>query len=76
MQNTAARIVTLSKRFDHITPIMFRLHWLPLDYRFHFKILLLVYKCLNGLAPIYQSELLRYSNSSRSQNFVLVLRVF
>ena len=53
IQNTAARIVTLSKRFDHITPILFKLHWLPLGYRIHFKILLLVYKCLNGLAPSY-----------------------
>ena len=38
----------------------------PLNYRIHFKILLLVYKRLNGLAPIYLSELLRYSNSPRS----------
>ena len=37
IQNTAARIVTLSKQFDHITPIMFKLHWLPLNYRLHFK---------------------------------------
>ena len=42
IQNTAARIVTLSKRFDHITPILFKLHWLQLNYRTHFKILLLV----------------------------------
>ena len=79
IQNTAARIVTLSKRFDHITPIMFKLHWLRLSYRIHFKILLLVYKCLNGLAPIYLSELLRYSISPRllrssSQNFLAVPR--
>ena len=79
IQNTAARIVTLSKRFDHITPIMFKLHWLRLNYHIHFKILLLVYKCLDGLAPIYLSELLRYSNSSQllrssSQNFVAVPR--
>ena len=66
IQNTAARIVTLSKRFDHITLIiMFKLHWLPLNDRIHFKILLLVYKCLNGLASIYLSELLRYRNSPR-----------
>ena len=79
IQNTAAGIVTLSKRFDHITPIMFKLHWLPLNYRINFKILLLVCKCLNGLALIYLSELLRYSNSpqllrSSSQNFLAVPR--
>ena len=65
VQNTAARIVTLTKRFDHITPIMFQLHWLPLNYRIHFKILLLVFKCLNGLAPTYLSDLLHYHNSPR-----------
>ena len=79
-QNTAARIVTLSKRFDsHITPTLSKLHWLPLNYRIHFKILLLVYKCLNGLAPTYLSELLRYTNGPRSlrsssQNFLAVPR--
>ena len=65
IQNTAARVVTLSKRFDHITPILFKLHWLPLGYHIHFKILLLVYQCLNGLAPTYLSELLRYTNGPR-----------
>ena len=79
IQNTAARIVTLSKRFDHITPILFKLHWLPLGYRIHLKILLLVYKCLNGLGPTYLSELLRYTNGpqllhSSSQNFLSVPR--
>ena len=38
-----------------------------------------MYKCLNGLAPIYLSELLRYSYSSRllrssSQNCLVVPR--
>ena len=47
--------------------------------RIHFKILLLVYKCLNGLAPTYLSELLRYTNGPRllrssSQNFLAVPR--
>ena len=77
IQNTAARIVTLSKRFDHVTPILFKLHWLPLGYRIDFKILLLVYKCLNGLASTCLSELLRYTNgprSSSSQNFLALPR--
>ena len=56
---------------------MFKLHLLPLNYRIHFKILLLVYKCLNGLAPTYLSELSHYYNSSRllrssSQNLLAV----
>ena len=45
-QNTAARIVTQTRTFDHITPVLFDLHWLPVSYRIVFKILLLVFKSL------------------------------
>ncbi|KAI5098689.1 hypothetical protein C0J45_10828, partial [Silurus meridionalis] len=34
------------------------LHWLPIKSRIDYKILLLTYKALNGLAPQYLSELL------------------
>ena len=58
VQNTAARIVTLTKKFDHITPVLIQLHWLPVHFRILFKVLLLVYKALNGMAPLYITELL------------------
>ena len=45
-ENTAARIVTQTRIFDHITPVLFDLHWLPVSYRIVFKILLLVFKSL------------------------------
>ena len=32
------------------------LHWLPVTFRIEFKILLLVFKALNGLAPLYLAE--------------------
>ena len=32
VQNTAARIVTRTSRFSHITPILKELHWLPIQY--------------------------------------------
>ena len=40
-QNCAARLVTRSRKFDHITPILKRLHWLPVIYRIQFKVFLL-----------------------------------
>ena len=47
-------IVTLTKKFDHITPVLIQLHWLPVHFRILFKIFnLLVYKALNGMAPLY-----------------------
>ncbi len=47
------------------------LHWLPTKHRIDFKILLITYKALNGLAPQYLSELLSHYSPSRplrSQN--------
>ena len=66
VQNTAARIVTLTKKFDHITPVLIQLHWLPVHFRILFKVLLLVYKALNGMAPLYITELLSYRTCSRT----------
>ena len=58
VQNTAARLVTGSPRFGHITPILNNiLHWLPINFRIQFKVLLLTFKCLHGLAPQYLSDL-------------------
>ncbi len=58
VQNAAARLLTCTKKQDHIIPVLCSLHWLPVRYRVNFKILLLVFKSLNGLAPAYQSDLL------------------
>ena len=64
LQNTAACIVTLTRKYDHITPILVSLHWLPVKYRITFKILRLVYKGLNGFAPSYIADLLSYKDYS------------
>ncbi len=55
---SAARILTRTKRSAHITPIIADLHWLPVAYRIMFKIILLTFKALNGLAPYYLCNLL------------------
>ena len=59
VQNNAARVITLTKKHDHITPVLKDLHWLPVRKRIEFKILLLAYKCLQGTAPSYLRELLK-----------------
>ena len=51
--------------YSRITPVLKQLHRLPVRYRIVFKILLLVYKALNGTAPSYISELLKYRTSER-----------
>ena len=38
VQNAAARLLTSSRKYDHITAVLQELHWLPARYRIHFKI--------------------------------------
>ena len=66
VQNRAARIVTFTKKYEHITPSVMDLHWFPVEYRIIYKILLLVYKAINGLSPSYISNLLSFCSSSYS----------
>ena len=53
VRNRAVRIVTFTKKYEHITPSLIDLHWLPVEYRIIYKILLLVYKAINGFSPTY-----------------------
>ena len=53
MQNIAARIVSRCPYRDHITLVLESFHWLPVKYRIFVKLLLMTYKCLNGLGPGY-----------------------
>ncbi len=66
IQNAAARVLTRTKRSEHITPVLKSLHWLPVSYRIDFKVLLLVYKSLNGLGPEYMNDMLVEYKPSRA----------
>ena len=44
-------VITKTKKADHITPVLRTLHWLPVYQIIEFKILLIVYKALNGFGP-------------------------
>lgn len=65
VQNAAARFLKGCKKFEHVTPLLKSLHWLPVQFRIEYKILLLVYKSLNNLAPLYLSELLHLYTPKR-----------
>ena len=66
IQNTAARLVTRTSRDDHITPVLKRLHWLPVQEWIIFKVPLLKYKTIHCSAPSYLSELISSYTPSRS----------
>ncbi len=66
VQNAAARLLTGTRKHEHITPILFSLKWLPVRFRIEYKLLVFVFKSLNGLAPTYLDALVKRHTSARS----------
>ena len=61
VQNCAAWLVTRTRSLEHITAVLHRLHWLPVRKQITYKILLLIYKALNSMAPKYIADLQPYT---------------
>ena len=66
IQNQAARLVSKKACQEHITPVLKELHWLPVRYHIQFKVLVLCFKALHGLAPSYISDMLSRHEPLRS----------
>ena len=66
VQNAAAQIVTKTPAICHITPVLHKLHWLPIKYRIDYKILLHTFKSIHNLAPPYLSDLLHINTPTLS----------
>ena len=66
VQNCAIRLIACVKRHESIEKARRDLHWLPVRERIVFKILLIVFKIKNGLAPEYLKDLLINYNPARS----------
>jgi len=66
VQNAAARLVTKCNKRDHMKPVLRDLHWLPVQQRIWFKIALLTFKALHGMAPCYISDLVKEYKPKRS----------
>ena len=77
IQNQAARILTKTPRCDHISEVLVSLHWLKIEQRIIYKILILTFKAfVDHTAPLYLSELVKKKSSStntRSANDDLLL---
>ena len=59
LQNSAAKVIYGRRKRDRVSDILEELHWLRVDARIHFKILCIVYRCINGpSAPPYLTELI------------------
>ena len=66
VQNAAARLVCLTGRREHITPVLKELHWLPVRQQISFKVLVLTYQALHGTAPRHMTDLLSRYQPTRS----------
>ncbi len=64
--NAAAWVTTCTKKFDHITPILRELHWLPINQCILFNVLVLTFKALHNLAPAYVQSLLTMYTPART----------
>ena len=76
--NSAARAVTKTPKFHHITPHLKSLHWLKITQRIlvQYKILSLTYKSLQYIKPsfIYDLFTIQPTRSTRSSAVVILLR--
>ena len=65
IENAAARLITSSCKYDHITPILFDLHWLPE----------FTHKALHRQSPIYIQDLIRRYSTSKTLRSSSALRM-
>ena len=75
VQNNAARLIGRTPKLHHISPV---LHWLPVEQRIEYKLLLLAFKVVNNDGPSYLSDLLKFyipSRQLRSSSDTRLLRI-
>ena len=58
VQNNAAKLVLRKSKYDHVTPLLQELHWLPIKFRPQYKIATFVYRFFDGSLPGYLSQTL------------------
>jgi len=68
VQNAAVRLVFNLGRFDHVTPGVIQLHWLPVIYRVKFKLCCIIHAIYYGRSPTYLSKAVQSVSASRSRS--------
>jgi len=60
--NAAARLVFRLSRYDHVSDALATLHWLRLPQRVDFKVAVMAFRVLHGLAPPYLNDLVHVAD--------------
>jgi hypothetical protein len=66
IQSAAARLVLKKRKSDHITPLLKQLHWLPVMYRWQYKLSILAFRHFDGSLPAYLSNILTIYHPART----------
>ena len=66
VQNSAAKLIARQRKHQHITPVLIKLHWLPVRWRVQYKLLVLVCSALHALAPKYIQDLVAPFSPNRN----------
>ncbi|XP_046562416.1 uncharacterized protein LOC124271361 [Haliotis rubra] len=66
VQNASVRLITRSRKWEHVTEARQALHWLPVHLRCQYKILTYTFTALHGTAPAYLQVLITPYNPTRS----------
>ena len=67
VQNITAKLVLGKSKFHSSLECLWELHWLPINKRIQFKVLTLVFKCLDSAGPLYLRNLLVEFPEDRKQ---------
>ena len=67
LQNIAAKLVLGKSKFHSSSECLWELHWLPINKQIQFKVLTLVFKCLDCAGPLYLRNLLVRFPEDRKQ---------
>ena len=65
IQNHAARLIHRASRSDHVSPLLYSLHWLPVPARISYKLSSLTFSTLYDSGPTYLSDILHPYTPSR-----------
>ena len=69
--NCSARLIYSTSKFEHVTPLFFNLHWLPVEQKIISKIAMVSFRALHDFIPSYITD--RTPRSS-SHNLLAVPR--
>ena len=67
VQNAAARLITNTRQRDSITPVLKRLHWLPVKQRIIYKLCLLMHMIHTQQCPVYMADMVQSTAKTASR---------